>query len=122
MVAAAPAPHHLIESPIAFGHGAGRSGPAPIFADRYRLDRLLEQADRAAVFTATDLRLRRTVSIKILDPALALRASSPEVDHELERRRHPPTAHAKQLQILDAGITARGTPYEVTEPAAPLTV
>jgi len=45
--------------------------PAAALADRYRIERELEQGGMATVYLAEDLRHQRRVAIKVLRPELA---------------------------------------------------
>src|SRR5437868_6853646 len=61
------------------------SAPPPLLHGRYRLDAPLGQGGFARVYLATDLRLRRQVAIKILDPALVTSHQSQDFLARFER-------------------------------------
>ncbi len=98
---------------------AGES-PAPVIADRYRLDRRLGEGSSATVYAATDVRSARAGTIKLFAPAIAedarSRARFEEQAAKAGRLKHPHIA-----TILDAGfapVSGGGEwPYVVTEPA-----
>jgi serine/threonine-protein kinase len=84
-----------------------------VLDDRYRIDELIARGGMAAVYRALDLRLGRTVAIKILAPAFT--ADPGFVDRfMLEARSAAALTHPNVVAVHDQGV-ANGFPYLVME-------
>jgi eukaryotic-like serine/threonine-protein kinase len=99
-----------------------RPSAPTLIAGRYRLGEVLGRGSGAAVYAATDVRLNRSVTMKVFEPRVAR-------DLWLRARFQRQTAkaagldHAHIAAILDAGIAEDfgdgERPFVVTEPAGP---
>ncbi|NBV90011.1 MAG: Stk1 family PASTA domain-containing Ser/Thr kinase [Actinobacteria bacterium] len=84
-----------------------------VLDDRYRIDELIARGGMAAVYRALDLRLGRTVAIKILAPAFT--ADPGFVDRfMLEARSAAALTHPNVVAVHDQGVSG-GSPYLVME-------
>ncbi|MBU6348157.1 MAG: Stk1 family PASTA domain-containing Ser/Thr kinase [Actinomycetales bacterium] len=84
-----------------------------VLDDRYRIDELIARGGMAAVYRALDLRLGRTVAIKILAPAFT--ADPGFVDRFiLEARSAAALTHPNVVAVHDQGVSGN-SPYLVME-------
>ncbi len=81
---------------------------------RYRLDRVLGKGGVAIVYRATDLRLNRTIAVKVLARSVM---DSPDASRRFEReaRMLAKLAHPRIVTIHDFGRTRRGCAFLVME-------
>jgi len=93
---------------------------APVLLGRYRLEVVVGRGDTASMFRATDLRLGRSVLVKLFAPAIA---ENPALEARFERSaaRALRLSHPCLLPVLDAGFGEYG-PFVVTSLAGPLTL
>lgn len=107
--------------------GRSRRAPAPaspkhepgLVADRYLLGRELGRGSSAVVYEATDQRLNRHVTLKLLEPEVAM---DPAQRARFEQQAHKAAllVHPHVAAVLDAGFTADAVseqPFVVMEPA-----
>jgi serine/threonine protein kinase len=80
-------------------------------ADGYRLDDIIGSGGMGVVFAAEQLKLRRPVAIKILDPAVADPARERRFKREAESVAR--LDHVNCLQVFDFGTTPEGLHYMV---------
>ncbi len=82
--------------------------------DRYRLDRVVGKGGVAIVYQAMDLRLNRTVAVKVLARSVM---DSPDASRRFEReaRMLAKLAHPRIVTIHDFGKTRRGCAFLVME-------
>lgn len=84
-----------------------------VIDDRYRIDELIARGGMATVYRALDLRLGRTVAIKILAPAFT--ADPGFVDRfTLEARSAAALTHPNVVAVHDQGVS-NGFPYLIME-------
>ena len=84
-----------------------------VIDDRYRVDELIARGGMATVYRALDLRLGRTVAIKILAPAFT--ADPGFVDRfTLEARSAAALTHPNVVAVHDQGVS-NGFPYLIME-------
>jgi serine/threonine protein kinase len=81
--------------------------PDTILNGRYQLDQLIGRGGFANVFLATDLRLRRQVAVKVLDPGLVALPQHQDFLARFEREAQAVAAldHPNILGIYDSGET-----------------
>ena len=81
---------------------------------RYRLDKVLGKGGVAIVYRATDLRLNRTIAVKVLARSVM---DSPDASRRFEReaRMLAKLAHPRIVTIHDFGKTRRGCAFLVME-------
>jgi len=84
-----------------------------VIDDRYRIDELIARGGMATVYRALDLRLGRTVAIKILAPAFT---SDPGFVERfmLEARSAAALTHSNVVAVHDQGVS-NGFPYLIME-------
>jgi serine/threonine-protein kinase len=87
--------------------------PGDLFAQRYRLDRVLARGGMGSVWVAHDERLARTVAVKFMDPSLA---GSEELQARFKREASAAGALRTRhvVQVHDFGVED-DTPYIVME-------
>ncbi|HZQ28456.1 MAG TPA: protein kinase [Acidimicrobiales bacterium] len=86
-----------------------------VLADRYRVGEVLGRGGMADVYDATDTRLGRSVAVKVLNPAMAVR---PDVRRrfEEEARSAARLSHPNLVSVFDTGQEGDdGTPWIVME-------
>jgi len=84
-----------------------------VIDDRYRIDELIARGGMATVYSALDLRLGRTVAIKILAPAFTADPGFVE-RFMLEARSAAALTHPNVVAVHDQGV-ANGFPYLIME-------
>ena len=84
-----------------------------VIDDRYRIDELIARGGMAAVYRALDLRLGRTVAIKILAPAFTADPGFVE-RFMLEARSAAALTHPNVVAVHDQGVS-NGFPYLIME-------
>ena len=84
-----------------------------ILDDRYQINELIAQGGMATVYLGTDLRLGRTVALKVLGGAMAIDPNFVERFTQ-EARAAAALAHPNVVAVHDQGINA-GFPYLVME-------
>ncbi len=78
-----------------------------VVAERYRLDRLIGRGGFGAVFAAADLRLPRSVALKILSSA-AMAEAGGEARFRREADLASRISHPGAVRVLDSGSDPRG--------------
>ena len=85
--------------------------PNTLLADRYRIERLVGKGGVAHVYVANDLRLNRTVAVKVLRPEFADSLSAERFRREVDVMAK--MSHPHLLQVFDRG-EANDTFFYVT--------
>jgi serine/threonine protein kinase len=86
-----------------------------LLEDRYRLDRLVGEGASAWVFAAHDVRLQRSVALKLLKPYKAGERASHRKRFVAEGRVLASLVHPNIVPVHDAGETCEGLGYLVME-------
>jgi serine/threonine protein kinase len=100
------------ETVLAFSYGRDTTLPdlsGVVVAQRYRLQRLLRESAKAALYAARDGNVPRDVAMKLLSPELARYAGYRE-QFEREARTAAALQHPHICQVLDSGFTRITTP------------
>lgn len=84
-----------------------------LFADHYRIDRLLARSSMSVVYRGVDEQRGNTVAVKVLNTVLADRETMQRFHREAQIART--LMHPNVVALLDHGVTAEGTPYHVLE-------